>query len=184
MIGLECITNYSSKTEVFHESQRYQKRNDYATQKRISQLEKCLEKNEEKDRKQVNLLVYFLHHFHQSGLLGSQIICGIDSLEVANDCRIYLASMTVRGKKVRIYIDLDCDCGSHRNKRDKSIFVVGYHLHTLTVIDSESKHSLPIVSLVASANHHDSSLFRKTGVIVTTPLPKRVNLSVDIAPKI
>ena len=56
---------------------------------------------------QVNLLVYFLHHFYQSGLLGSQTICGVDSTELANDCRIPLASMTVRGKKVRIYSDLD-----------------------------------------------------------------------------
>ena len=105
---------------------------------------------------QINLLVYFIHHFHQSGLLGDQSICAVDSTELANDCRIPLASVTVRGKKVRIYSDLDCDCGSRRNKRDKSIFVVGYRLHTLTVIDAKSKQSFPLVSLVAPANHHDS----------------------------
>jgi hypothetical protein len=74
---------------------------------------------------QVNLLVYFIHHFHQSGLLGNQTICGVDSTELANDCSIPLASVTVRGKNVRIYSDLDCDCGSRRNKRDKSVYVVG-----------------------------------------------------------
>ena len=102
---------------------------------------------------QVNLLVYFLHHFYQSGLLGDRTICSVDSTELANDCRIPLASMTIRGKKVRIYSDLDCDCGSRRNKRDKSVYVVGYRLHTLTVIDAESKQSFPLVSLVAPANH-------------------------------
>ena len=163
---------------------------------------------------QVNLLVYFIHHFHQSGLLGNQTICGVDSTELANDCSIPLASVTVRGKNVRIYSDLDCDCGSRRNKRDKSVYVVGYRLHTLTVIDAESKQSFPLVSLVAPANHHDShflpfliklaqamgldiklvtadeayhdkdgSLFKETGVIVTTPPSSLVNPPVNVAPK-
>jgi len=105
---------------------------------------------------QVNLLVYFIHYFHQSGLLGNQTIHGVDSTELANDCSIPLASITVRGKNIRIYSDLDCDCGSRRNKRDKSVYVVGYRLHTLTVIDANSKQSFPLVSLVAPANHHDS----------------------------
>ncbi len=105
---------------------------------------------------QINLLVYFLHYFHQSDLLGDCTICGVDSTELANDCKVPLASMKIKGKKIRIYGDLDCDCGARRNKRDKSIYVVGYRLHTLTVIDAHTKQSFPLVSLLAPANHHDS----------------------------
>jgi hypothetical protein len=156
---------------------------------------------------QINLLVYFLHHFYKSNLLGDCTICGVDSTEVANDCHIPLASLTIKGKKTRIYGDLDCDCGARRNKRDKSVFVVGYRLHTLTVIDAGNGHSFPLVSLVAPANHHDSlllpfliklaqamgldiqlvtadetyhdkdgSLYRETGVIVTTPPSSTVTI--------
>jgi len=156
---------------------------------------------------QINLLVYFLHHFYKSNLLGDCTICGVDSTEVANDCHIPLASLTIKGKKIRIYGDLDCDCGARRNKRDKSVFVVGYRLHALTVIDAGNGHSFPLVSLVAPANHHDSlflpfliklaqamgldihlvtadeayhdkdgSLYRETGVIVTTPPSSTVTI--------
>lgn len=34
---------------------------------------------------QVNLLVYILHHLNRSGLLGDNILHGIDSTELAND---------------------------------------------------------------------------------------------------
>ena len=64
--------------------------------------------------------------------------------------------MKIRGKKIRIYGDLDCDCGARRNKRNKSPYVVGYRLHTLTVVDVQSKQSFPLISLLAPANHHDS----------------------------
>jgi hypothetical protein len=105
---------------------------------------------------QINLLVYVLHHFYQSGLLGGCVLHGVDSTELANDCRIPLASVTIKGKKIRIYNDIDCDCGKRRNKRDKSLFVVGYRLHTLTAIDAQTGQSFPLVSLLAPANHHDS----------------------------
>jgi len=106
---------------------------------------------------QVNLLVYILHHFKQSGLLGDHILHGIDSTELASDyCKLPLASLDVNGKKIRIYNDIDCDCGRRRNKRDKSVYVIGYRLHTLTAIDAETGHSFPIVSVLAPANHHDS----------------------------
>ncbi len=105
---------------------------------------------------QVNLLVYILHHFQQSGRLGDCLLHGVDSTELANDCNYPLASVTVNGKKVRIYSDIDCDCGKRRNKRDKSTFVVGYRLHTLTAIDAKTGHSFPLLSLLAPANHHDS----------------------------
>ena len=74
----------------------------------------------------VNLMVYILHHFYQSDLLGDCVIHGIDSTELANECKTPLASIKVNGKKIRIYHDLDCDCGKRRNKRDKSPYVVGY----------------------------------------------------------
>lgn len=105
---------------------------------------------------QVNLLVYVLHHFKQSGLLGDCHLHGVDSTELANDCRVPLASLKVNGKKIRIYNDIDCDCGKRRNKRDKSPYVVGYRLHTLTAIDAKTGHSYPLASVLASANHHDS----------------------------
>jgi len=105
---------------------------------------------------QVNLLVYILHHFFQSGLLGDNILHGIDSTELACDCKLPLVSLNIRGKKIRIYNDVDCDCGKRRNKRDKSVYVVGYRLHTLTAIDAKTGLSFPLVSLLAPANHHDS----------------------------
>lgn len=105
---------------------------------------------------QVNLLVYILHYFNQSGLLGDCALHGVDSTELANDCRVPLASVEIKGKKIRIYNDIDCDCGKRRNKRDKSQFVIGYRLHTLTAIDAQSGQSFPLVSLLAPANHHDS----------------------------
>lgn len=105
---------------------------------------------------QVNLLVYILHHFNQSGLLGDCVLHGIDSTELVSDCKRPLAILDIRGKKVRIYNDIDCDCGRRRNKRDKSVYFIGYRLHTLTVIDVKTGHSFPLVSLLAPANHHDS----------------------------
>ena len=105
---------------------------------------------------QINLLVYILHHFYKSGLLGDCVVHGIDSTELANDCRVPLASLEINGKKIRIYNDIDCDCGARRNKRDKSVYVIGYRLHSLTVIDAKTGHSFPLVSLLAPANHHDS----------------------------
>jgi len=105
---------------------------------------------------QVNLLVYILYHFNQSGLIGDTVLHGIDSTELASDCNRPLATLSIKGKKIRIYNDIDCDCGKRRNKRDKSVYVIGYRLHTLTAIDAKTGHSFPLVSLLAPANHHDS----------------------------
>ena len=105
---------------------------------------------------QVNLMVYILHHFNQSGRLGDCLLHGIDSTELANDCNYPLASISVKGINIRIYNDIDSDCGKRRNKRDKSKYVVGYRLHTLTAIDAKTGHSFPLISLLAPANHHDS----------------------------
>jgi hypothetical protein len=59
-------------------------------------------------------------------------------------------------KKIRIYDDIDCDCGVRRKKRDKSVYVIGYRIHTLTAINPKTGHSIPLISLLAPANHHDS----------------------------
>ncbi|MFQ6678836.1 MAG: transposase [Fidelibacterota bacterium] len=107
-----------------------------------------------------NILVYILHYFYQSDLLGKGTLHGIDSTELASDCRIPLASIKINGKKIRIYNDIDCDSGKRRNKRDKSVYVVGYRLHTLTAINAETGHSYPLVSMLAPANHHDSNFLK------------------------
>jgi hypothetical protein len=57
---------------------------------------------------------------------------------------------------VRIYAELDADCGTRRKKRDKSEYFVGYRMHTLTAINPHTGHSYPLISLIAPGNHHDS----------------------------
>ncbi len=108
----------------------------------------------------MNVLVYFLHHFYKSGCLENTVIHGVDSSELPSEINYPLCTIKVKGKKIRIYSDLDCDCGKRRNKRDKSFYVIGYRLHTLTAINPETGHSFPLVSVVGAANHHDS-LFLK-----------------------
>jgi hypothetical protein len=108
----------------------------------------------------VNLTVYILYHFYQQGLLGECILHGIDSTELANECKRPLASIKIAGQKIRIYEDLDCDCGKRRDKRDKSPYVIGYRMHTLTAINAQTGHSYPLVSLLAPANHHDSNFLK------------------------
>jgi hypothetical protein len=109
-----------------------------------------------------NLMVYMLHLFKtHMNFNWSSIVHGVDSTELPAICNPFpLATIEVLGKKVRIYSDLDADCGKRRRKRDKSDFFVGYRLHTLTVINPETGHCFPLISLVAPANHHDS-LFLK-----------------------
>lgn len=159
----------------------------------------------------VNLMVYILHHFNESGLLGDSVLHGIDSTELANYCKIPLASIEINGQKIRIYNDIDCDCGTRRNKRDKSIYVVGYRMHTLTAINAKTGQSFPLVSLLAPANHHDShflkplinlakamgidvklitadtayhdkddSVFKNTGVNLTTPVSSKILLPENV----
>jgi hypothetical protein len=104
----------------------------------------------------VNILVYILHHFYSSNLLENCVFHGVDSTEIANDNSFPLYSINLGKKKVRIYSDIDCDCGARRSKRDKSKYVVGYRMHTLTAINPSTGHSFPFVSLLGPANHHDS----------------------------
>ncbi len=104
----------------------------------------------------VNILVYILRHLHKSGCLESSVVHGIDSSELPSETNYPLCTINVKGKKINIYSDPDCDCGRRRNKRDKSKYVIGYRLHTLTAINPSTGHSFPLISLVSAANHHDS----------------------------
>ena len=111
-------------------------------------------------RQVMNIFVYVLHYFYQSGCLDDTVIHGVDSTELPCETNYPLCTVKIKGKKIRIYSDPDCDCGKRRNKRDKSHYVIGYRLHTLTAINPSTGHSFPLVSVVAAANHHDS-LFLK-----------------------
>lgn len=116
----------------------------------------------------VNLLVYVICLLSRCGLLKGNILHGVDSTELYNDTARPLFTTTIRNKKIRVYKDLDCDCGKRRRKRNKSQYFIGYRMHTLTVINAETGHSFPLVSLVAPGNHHDS-LFLKPLVKLSDP---------------
>ncbi|MDM8556649.1 hypothetical protein QUF75_18140 [Desulfococcaceae bacterium HSG7] len=105
----------------------------------------------------VNLTVYILHQFNQCGFLGEKTIHCIDSTESAVECLTLSAILEIEGKKIRIYDDINCDCGMRRKKRDKSVYVAGYRLHTLSAINAKTGQSYPLISLSAPANHHDSN---------------------------
>ncbi len=104
----------------------------------------------------MNILVYILHHFYKSGCLENTVIHGVDSTELPSETNYPLCTVEIKGKKIRVYSDPDCDCGTRRNKRDKSYYVIGYRLHTLTAMNPSTGHSFPLVSIVGAANHHDS----------------------------
>jgi hypothetical protein len=104
----------------------------------------------------VNLTVYILYHLRENGIFDDGFVHCVDSSELPVDRQQLLATITIKGKKIRIYDDIDCDCGVRRKKRDKSVYVVGYRMHTLTAINPKSGHSIPLISLLAPANHHDS----------------------------
>ena len=104
----------------------------------------------------VNLTVYILYQVREHGLLDQGLVHCVDSSELAVERQQLLATLTIKGKKIRIYDDIDCDCGVRRKKRDKSTYVVGYRMHTLTAINPETGRAIPLISLLAAANHHDS----------------------------
>lgn len=161
-----------------------------------------------------NLMVYILHHVKKSGILDNCLLHGVDSTELYNENAYPLFTVNVGSKKVKIYSDLDCDCGTRRNKRSKSKFFVGYRMHTLTAIDGTTGHSFPIASIFAAGNHHDSlllkplielaqamgiemklitadeayhdddgELLKETGVELSTPASKNVNLPENVDPE-
>ena len=105
----------------------------------------------------VNLNVYFLHLLHNQGMLDPFNVHFIDSTELAVDRQHLLATFEMGKTKIRIYDDIDCDCGKRRNKRDKSVYVVGYRMHALAAINPDTGQSIPLISVLAPANHHDSN---------------------------
>lgn len=104
----------------------------------------------------VNLMVYIIYHLRESGILDEGFVHCVDSTELPIDRQQLLAVLKIKGKNIRIYDDIDCDCGKRRKKRDKSVYVVGYRMHTLTAINPKTGHSIPLISLLAPGNHHDS----------------------------
>lgn len=104
----------------------------------------------------VNLTVYILYHLRDTGFFDDGLVHCVDSSELPVDRQQLFATLTIKGKKIRIYDDIDCDCGVRRKKRDKSVYVIGYRMHTLTAINPITGHSIPLISLLAPANHHDS----------------------------
>ena len=126
------------------------------TNDQIDHTELCHFRGSLSFKQLMNILVYILHYLLKSGRLENSIVHGIDSTELPSETNYPLCTITVKGKKIRIYSDLDCDCGKRRNKRDKSQYVIGYRLHTLTAINPSTGYSFPLVSLVGAANHHDS----------------------------
>lgn len=105
----------------------------------------------------VNLNVYFLYLLQNQGMLDPFNVHFIDSTELAVDRQHLLAKFEIGKTKIRIYDDVDCDCGKRRNKRDKSVYVVGYRMHALAAIHPDTGQSIPLISLLAPANHHDSN---------------------------
>ena len=95
-------------------------------------------------------------HLDLCGFLDGRMVHCVDSTELAVDCQQLLAKLKINGQNIRIYCDIDCDCGKRRNKRDKSVYVVGYRMHTLAAINAKTGQSFPLISLLAPANHHDS----------------------------
>jgi len=105
----------------------------------------------------LNLMVYATHLLLKRLKLPHPFqICGVDSSDLASSCGpVPLATLAVGDKKVRIYSELDADCGKRRKKRNKSEYFVGYRLHTLVVLDPQNGQHYPLLSMVAPANHHD-----------------------------
>jgi hypothetical protein len=106
----------------------------------------------------VNIMVYVIQLFLKSGKLGSDAgVYAVDSSELPAICNpVPFATIKIGDKKVRIYTDLDADCGKRRKKRDKSEYFVGYRIHSLVVIHPHTGHNYPLISLIAPGNHHDN----------------------------
>ena len=124
----------------------------------------------------LNVMVYFICLFLEKKPLSSSTFYAIDSTELAAKISPYpLFKTNIAGGWVRIYQDIDADVGTRRNKRDKSKFVVGYRLHTLTVIDVSSEQAFPLLSILAPANHHDSNFLK-----ILVEFGKKIGLDLNI----
>jgi hypothetical protein len=126
------------------------------TKKQIDHTELCHFRGTLTFTQTMNILVYILYHLNKSGCIEGSGIHGVDSTELPMEVNYPLCTVKVGKKTVRVYSDIDCDCGKRRNKRDKSHYVIGYRLHTLTAINPSTGHNFPLISIVGAANHHDS----------------------------
>jgi hypothetical protein len=126
--------------------------------------------------KLLNVMVYFICLFLENKPLSPATFYAMDSTEIAAKTSPYpLFKMKLGDKWIRVYQDIDADCGTRRQKRDKSTFVVGYRLHTLTVIDAKTEIAYPLLSILAPANHHDSNFLE-----LLVDLGKKIGLDLNI----
>ena len=109
---------------------------------------------------QINLMVFLLTFFLADDFASEKTLYALDSTDVAVPINNQpLAKLELPGVgHIRLYADLDCDCGKRRNKRNKSPMFVGYRIHTLCVIDVQRQYAFPVLSLAVAANHHDSQV--------------------------
>lgn len=127
-------------------------------------------------KKLVNVMIYFICLFLEKKPLSSATFYAMDSTEIAAKTSPYpLFKMKLGDKYVRVYQDIDADVGTRRQKRDKSTFVVGYRLHTLTVIDAQTEVAYPLLSILAPANHHDSNFLE-----LLVAFGKKIGLNLNI----
>lgn len=108
----------------------------------------------------INLMVFILAFFLSDDIVGEGTLYALDSTDVAIPINNQpLVKLEIPGHgHIRLYADLDCDCGKRRNKRDKSSMFVGYRIHTLCVVDAQREYAFPVLSLAVAANHHDSQV--------------------------
>jgi len=126
--------------------------------------------------KLLNVMVYFICLFLENKPLSPATFYAMDSTELAAKTSPYpLFKIKFGDKWIRVYQDIDADCGTRRQKRDKSTFVVGYRLHTLTVIDAHTEIAYPLLSILAPANHHDSNFLE-----LLVALGKQIGLTLNI----
>ena len=126
--------------------------------------------------KLLNVMVYFICLFLEHKPLSPATFYAMDSTELAAKTSPYpLFKIKFGDKWIRVYQDIDADCGTRRQKRDKSTFVVGYRLHTLTVIDAQTEIAYPLLSLLAPANHHDSNFLE-----LLVALGKQIGVTLNI----
>jgi hypothetical protein len=126
--------------------------------------------------KLLNVMVYFICLFLENKPLSPATFYAMDSTEIAAKTSPYpLFKMKLGDKYVRVYQDIDADVGTRRPKRDKAPFVVGYRLHTLTMIDAKTEIAYPLLSILAPANHHDSNFLE-----ILVNLGQKIGLNLNI----
>jgi hypothetical protein len=124
----------------------------------------------------INVLVYIIVLFLDSKNLRGSCFHAVDSTELPVKVRPFpLFKAAIGSEKVRFYSDLDADSGTRRNKRDKSKFIVGYRMHTLTIINPKTQEAYPLFSVLSPANHHDSNFLK-----VLLKLSKAIGLEVKV----